>query len=156
MLPLPQQTINKAVEAGKMLGSVAGGFILANVAKVTFLEPSSEGKTLLEDKTLYNGIAAAASIGGAIFVKNTYARLALAGFGTYFTFRTANKIVNSLKGLGDDGAPSKIKEYLQKYLPNLSGLGEISMPVPMQLPMQNYLPEASTTVRRTQKVATWD
>lgn len=154
MLSLPTPTI--AIESSKKLGSVAAGLILANVAKTVLLEPNSEGKTMIEDKPLYNGIGAAASLAGAMLVKNPYVQLGLLGSAAFFGIRTLNKVTDSLTGLGNDGSPSKVKEYLQKYLPNLSGLGEISMPVPMQLPMQNYLPESSQVMRKQIKSATWD
>ncbi len=156
MLSLPTTIVPMAIEAGKKLGAVSAGLILAHIAKTTLLEPNSEGKTLLEDKPLYNGIGAVASLAGAALIKNPLAQMACLGSAAYFGIRTLNKVTDSLSGLGSDGAPSKIKEYLQKYLPNLSGLGEISMPVPMQLPMQNYLPESSQVVRKTLKSATWD
>jgi hypothetical protein len=146
-------------DAGKSLasfGSIAAGFLLANIAKVLLLTPNDKGNTLVEDKLLVNGAGSLISFAIGMYVKNPALKLGMFSIATFFGIRSANKIVDKLTGLGNDGAPSKIKEYMQKFLPNLTGLGEISMATPFQLPMQNYLPEASQVDRKVAKATTWD
>jgi hypothetical protein len=154
---IPQKLI--PADAGKSLqsfGSIAAGLLLANIAKIVLLTPKDDGTTIVEDKVLHNGLGALGAFIGGMYVKNPALKLGLFSIATFFGIRSLNKVADSLTGLGNDGTPSKIKEYMQKYLPNLSGLGEISMATPFQLPMQNYLPEASQMARKTPQTSTWD
>lgn len=142
------------VDGGITLASLAGGFIVANTAKMFLMEPKADGsKAIVEDSVTLNVVASLATAGASIMIptdekkkKNMPIKLGLMAMSMFFAVRSINKVTDKLTGLGNDGQPSAIKEFLSKYIPRLGGIGEISdanytMPT-------IYLPENAVSERR--------